>query len=299
MGAALNGNELLLIGDVGDFGDQFDHFTHSQVIQQLAQISDAAALMVRINSGGGFASEGAAIYATLGRRRGRTDVTIEGIAASAASLIAMAGDTVTMTLGSTMMIHDPSGLSIGTADDHQNAASGLDTLGEAYATVYAVKSGKTVTECRAIMKAETWFTPEEAVVAGFADAIERKSGKPVAAFDYRKYMRAPESLKAMASAKGWTQRASAPPLPTPLRVDIVANARRRQEERDAGEKAKARMLTMVGAKPAEIKDDPTLKVDIVANARRRYATQEQAEASQKAEASMRRTLSGMNGNRGA
>lgn len=159
MACVLDGGKLTLSGYVGDdlWGDGF---THGAVVMALAQIDDDADLTVHINSAGGIATEGAAIHALLSGRVGKTDVVVEGIAASAASLIAMAGETVTMALGSTMMIHDPAGMTWGTSEDHARTIDGLEALATAYSRVYAVKSGKSAAECREIMKAETWFTPD-------------------------------------------------------------------------------------------------------------------------------------------
>lgn len=200
---------LTLTGYVGEssivFDGQtwFDGFTHGEVLAALSDFEDDEPIAVHINSGGGYASEGAAIRSVLAGRAGRTDTVVEGIAASAASLIAMAGQTITMDLGATMMVHDPSGLTLGTADDHEATIKGLNSLATAYARVYARKSGKTEDECREIMRAETWFAPEEAVAAGFATKIGDDTALPVAAFDYRQFKHAPEPLRALASANGW------------------------------------------------------------------------------------------------
>lgn len=202
MAAILDAGRLTLTGDVGDFGFG-DYFSHSDVVLALAGVEDDADLEVVINSGGGFASDGAAIYALLSRRAGTTNVTVDGIAASAASLIAMAGDTVTMSAGSILMVHDPAGFTMGNAEDHAKTIEGLEALATSYARVYAAKSGKSADECRAIMKAERWFTPDEAVAEGFADETSDSKAKPVAAFDYRAYAHAPQRLVALASKKNW------------------------------------------------------------------------------------------------
>ncbi|MBN9056311.1 MAG: Clp protease ClpP, partial [Rhizobiales bacterium] len=161
MAAILENGKLRLTGYVGDYYFE-DGFTSQDVVLALAEIDDTADLPVHINSGGGVASEGAAIHALLSARAGRTDIVVEGIAASAASLIAMAGETVTMSAGAVMMIHDPSGYTFGNSADHTKTIEALEALGTAYARVYAAKSGKTAEECREIMKSERWLTPEEA-----------------------------------------------------------------------------------------------------------------------------------------
>jgi ATP-dependent protease ClpP protease subunit len=209
MAVIVEDGRLTLTGYVGEPSFEyegvvlFDGFTHPEVLAALAEIGDETDLTVHINSGGGYANEGGAIRSALARRKGRTDVVIDGIAASAASLIAMAGETISMSLGSQMMIHDPSGITIGTAADHEAQVRALNSLGGTYASVYADRSGKTKDECRDIMRAETWFEPEEAVAAGFADAVLGNRSQPVAAFPYQTYAHAPRRLVAAASEQGW------------------------------------------------------------------------------------------------
>lgn len=207
MAAILNGGELTLSGDVGDMWFS-DCFTYADVVVALAQVDDDSDLVVRLNSGGGIATEGAAIHALLARRGGNTDVVVEGIAASAASLIAMAGAKVTMSEGAIMMIHDPSGFTFGTSEEHSKSIESLEALATSYARVYAAKSGNSPEECRTIMKRETWLTASEAVEQGFADASGDTQADAVAAFDYRIYAHAPKRLVALAKKNGWNHEAS-------------------------------------------------------------------------------------------
>lgn len=203
MAAILEDGKLRLSGYVGDYFFE-DGFTSGDVVLALAAIDDDEALSVHINSGGGIAAEGAAIHALLSQRRGTTNVVIEGVAASAASLIAMAGATVTMSAGAVMMIHDPAGETRGTSADHSKTIEALEALATAYSRIYAAKSGKAPAECRDIMKAERWLTPEQAVDEGFADDTTEAEAEPVAAFDYRIYAHAPKRLTALASKKNWS-----------------------------------------------------------------------------------------------
>jgi ATP-dependent protease ClpP protease subunit len=213
MAAILVDGELTLSGDVG--ADWFgDFFTYADVVIALAQVEDDADLTVRLNSGGGIATEGAAIHALLSRRAGSTAIVVEGIAASAASLIAMAGDKVTMSDGAIMMIHDPSGFTFGTSADHAKTIEGLEALATAYARVYSLKSGKSPSDCREIMKGETWLTAEQAVATGFADASDAEKAEAVAAFDYRLYAHAPKRLTALAKKKDWSRIATDDPAAT-------------------------------------------------------------------------------------
>lgn len=201
MAVMINGSELTLAGPVGlDWFD--DGFTYSQVASALAGMDGD--ITVRLNSGGGVAWEGSAIHSLLVAYDGDVTMIVEGVAASAASLIAMAGDTITMSDGSVMMIHDPSVFTVGTAEDHEKSIEMLTTLAGAYASVYAKRSGKTAEACREIMRAETWFTPEEAVEAGFADDANADKAKAATAFDYRIYAKAPRRLTAQSKRNKWS-----------------------------------------------------------------------------------------------
>src|SRR5690606_23870751 len=132
-------------GTVGSsFWDE-EYFTAKTVREALADLSGP--LTVRINSGGGIATEGQAIYSALRSYGDQVHVVIEGIAASAASLIAMAGDTITMSTGAILMIHDPASWYIdgrGTEEDHLHAAKGLGVIANAYASIYAKRAGVSV-----------------------------------------------------------------------------------------------------------------------------------------------------------
>lgn len=231
MACILDGGKLTLSGYVGDnLWD--DGFTYGDVILALTEIDDDADLAVHINSAGGIATEGAAIHALLTGRVGKTNVVVEGIAGSAASLIAMAGETVTMALGSLLMIHDPSGMTWGTSDDHTKTIEALEALATAYARVYAVKSGKTADECREIMKAERWYTPDEAVEAGFADATSEIKATSVAAFDYRAFAHAPERLVALARKRNWSFEAKTPAASAPAQPSQKGNLMTDKERAD-------------------------------------------------------------------
>ncbi|MGN7867781.1 head maturation protease, ClpP-related [Paracoccus sp. 22332] len=202
MACILDGSKLTLSGYVGDLYEGIDHFSYPDVVLALAQVDDASGLTVHLLSDGGYASEGAAIYALLVSRSGRTDVVVEGIAASAASLIAMAGETVSMAEGSVMMIHDPMGFTQGNSADHAKQIESLEALATAYARIYAAKSGKSVEDCREVMKAERWYTAEEAIAEGFADSAVERLSAPITAFmNIQHYAHAPKTLRAQ--ARNW------------------------------------------------------------------------------------------------
>jgi ATP-dependent Clp protease protease subunit len=191
MDSLLVDGELYLHGDVGDsfWGEGF---TSQQVIMALAEHGRDHDLKVHINSGGGFATEGAAIYALLSSHRGHKTIYVEGIAASAASLIAMAGDDVVMRDGSIMMIHDPAGFTMGNSKEHAKQIEALEALANTYADVYATRAGIEIEEARQHMTDEVWLKPEDAVSMGYADRVQRgKVAEPVA-FAYHLYKHAPD-----------------------------------------------------------------------------------------------------------
>lgn len=139
--------------------------------RELAAI-DTMQLIVRINSRGGSAFDGIAIYNAIARHPAHTTVYVDGLAASAASVIAMAGDEIVISKYAKMMIHDASGVVMGTAADMTAFAKVLDQLSANIATVYADRAGGDVKNWRAAMHAETWYPADAAVKAGLADRID-------------------------------------------------------------------------------------------------------------------------------
>lgn len=246
MSTIVDKNSIRLAGSVLASDEQAfeDGFSSGDVFYALAGFDEKAAITVFINSPGGIATEGAAIYAMLKSRPGRVDVVIEGIAASAASLIAMAGKKVTMSAGSVMMIHDPAGFTFGNSKDHSKTIDALEVLATAYARVYAAKSGKTAEACREIMVEETWFTPEEAVEAGFADATSSKNSPVVAAFNYRQFRNAPEKLVALAASQNWGSS-------NPAKAQKSPKSKEKTMSNDAANAVKDRLKAIMKADEAQ------------------------------------------------
>ena len=126
-------------------------------------------LVVEINSPGGNVWDGLAIYNMLRGRQAPVTTRVVGIAASIASIIALAGDSIEMAEASLFMIHDPSGMVAGTSEDMRKMANALDQHAEILAGIYTKRTGKTTAQIRAAMTAETWFTAQEAIHFGLAD----------------------------------------------------------------------------------------------------------------------------------
>lgn len=154
--------------------------TAKQFVKDLKALGKVKAIDVRINSPGGSVFEGYAIYNALKGHAATIDVHIDGMAFSMGSLIAMAGDTITMAPTAMMMVHNPQGGIYGDMDEIIAYADMMQKIAGQMADTYAERSGKPVDEVRDIMANETWFTPEEALDAGFITAI-REDTKQIAA----------------------------------------------------------------------------------------------------------------------
>lgn len=128
-------------------------------------------IAVNINSPGGDFFEGVAIYNMLRQHKAKVTVNVLGLAASAASIIAMAGDDINMGEGSFLMIHNAWCMAIGNRHDMLAASEQLAPFDAAMADVYAARSGKTVDEAAALMDAESWIGAELAIAQGFATGM--------------------------------------------------------------------------------------------------------------------------------
>lgn len=201
----ING-ELVLYGFVGD--DFFDDgFSAMAVVKALGQMRGD--INVRLNSGGGFAEEGKAIYHALKSHDGKVTVHIDAMAASAASLIAMAGDEIICPKLATIMIHNGAALTRGTKEDHGKSIEMLGILDGQAAELYAERTGLSLDEITVMMTAETWMGGAEAVERGFATSTGEDADDDGAAlmavmpFDYSLYRNAPDRLAVMAHKRGW------------------------------------------------------------------------------------------------
>jgi len=147
-------------------------------------------LRVLLNSPGGDAFDGLAMMNALRRHPAKVVIEVDALAASAASVIAMAGDEIVMNRGAQFMIHEASSFAGGPASELLKVAEMLDKLSGSYADAYAARAGGTSEEWRERMFAETWFTAEEAVEAGLATTWADMKPKALAsarAFDLSKF----------------------------------------------------------------------------------------------------------------
>lgn len=159
--------ELYIYGEIGA-PEWLDGITSNDVAGLLLQADSSQPLLVRINSLGGLAYEGIAIYNLLNQWAGTVNVRVDSIAASAASLIAMAGEKITMATGAMLNIHDPWALTVGPADEHRQAAAELDTYADSLVAIYSERTGMDGDAVRDVMRADTTYSADDAIEAGFA-----------------------------------------------------------------------------------------------------------------------------------
>lgn len=207
LAAATGETEILVYGDIGESWWS-EGVTAKRIAEELRDAPRHHTICVRINSYGGDAFEGVAIYNLL-VTDGRKIVTkIDGAAISAASVIAMAGSERLIGENAMLMIHDPWSFAVGNADDMRATAQSLDLIAEALCKTYERRSDKNFDECREMMRAETWLGAEAAVDDGFCtevftaddDEPEEAVAKmgPIAAKVAARFRNAPASVAAMA-----------------------------------------------------------------------------------------------------
>lgn len=190
--AAANGHGEIYIFDFIDYlGVNARGF-----VKELKALGDVSALDIHINSPGGDVFEGAAIYNILKQHKATKTVFIDGLAASMASVVAMAGDRIVMPENAMMMIHNPSTFAAGDSKDMRKTAEMLDKIRDTLVSAYAAKSGLAESEIVSIMDAETWLNAAEAIELGFADETT-EAVKIAASFDVSKFRNPPAAVVAV------------------------------------------------------------------------------------------------------
>jgi len=177
--------------------------TAKAFMDAVASLGKPDALDIYINSPGGSVFDGLAIFNILDRFRGEKIVHIDGIAASIASVIAMAGDEIRIAENAMMMIHDPWGMSVGTSADMRKYADALDKTRDSIRGTYVARTKRDAAEVGAMMAAETWMTAAETVAAGFAtQAVEAGAPMRAAAGVLARFRNTPAALLAQAPRNG-------------------------------------------------------------------------------------------------
>lgn len=221
---------------IGTWGDEFwgDVVTAKTFVEALAKLPEAVkTIRIGVNSPGGDVFAAITIANALREQRAskgrRVEMVVEGLAASAASVVLMAGDTIEMADNALLMIHDPWSWAIGSADEMRKSAEALDKVRDTIITTYQWQSPLSAEEIGALMSAETWMDADEAVAAGFA--TEKVEGlKAAASLDPRAAtkLRVPEKyadrVQALLRVDDPAPEALPEPAPTPVQDALPAPA---------------------------------------------------------------------------
>lgn len=164
--AARHSAELFIYDEIGAGGKAV-----KDLLAELDDLGDVKTINLRINSPGGDVFEALAMYNGLIREPADVIVHIDGLCASAATVVAMAGDEVRMADNALFMIHEPWTAMVGNADDFEKRAGLLDVVADSIVNIYARKTGADHDTVREWMRAETWYTAEQAHAAGFIDVV--------------------------------------------------------------------------------------------------------------------------------
>lgn len=192
--AERNSAEILIYDDIGA-GFWTEGITAKGFLQELRALGDVTAIDIRINSNGGSVFDGLAIYNALRQHEATKTVHVDGIAASIASVIAMAGDEIRMGEGAWMMIHDPSGLAIGTAEEMRATADLLDQIKGQLVGIYAQRTGLPADYITDLMADETWMDPATAIEHKFAD-VQSEPIRMAASADVKRFRHIPPEILA-------------------------------------------------------------------------------------------------------
>lgn len=203
--SADNTGEVFIYGDIVSWKWDDTDVTAADFKKDLDALGDIKTLNVYINSYGGSVFQGQAIYSILQRHSAEKHVYVDGIAASIASLIAMAGDKIYMPANAMMMIHNPIARCVGNAQDMRKTADELDKIREAMLPAYLDKAGDKLTEDKLIelLDAETWLTAQDCLAYGLCNEV--LEDKQVAACAdtqmLETFKNVPEALKATSKNK--------------------------------------------------------------------------------------------------
>jgi len=205
--------EILIYEDIGA-GWFSEGITAKSFLTELRALGKLERIDVRINSAGGSVFDGLAIYNALRQHPAKVTVHVDGIAASIASVIAMAGQEIRMGEGAFVMIHDPFTMAAGNADSLREVADRLDAVKDELLDIYAARTGREHDEIAAWMKAETWFDAKDAMEFGFADV--RSDAAIAAHADVSRFTHLPPALQPQARA------AASQPGPTAASETVAA-----------------------------------------------------------------------------
>lgn len=212
--------ELLLYEQIGNsFWEE--GITAKQFAHDLAKLGKVRNIAVRINSPGGSVFDGLAIYNTLKQHPATVDVYVDGMAFSIASVIAMAGDTVSIAKNALMMVHEPRGAVSGTPEEIAAFAELMAKSRDSIVSAYEDKTGKSRDELLAMVNAETYMNADEAVANGFADEVTDELAI-AASWEVPEFLHVPDTVKAQISS--FTSEGSDPMADTSAQSPVRAAA---------------------------------------------------------------------------
>ncbi|WP_420871651.1 head maturation protease, ClpP-related [Bacillus thuringiensis] len=203
-----NSADIFIYGDIVRWvwEDYFPEDVSSNTFKDdLDALGDVSTINLHVNSPGGSVFEGIAIYNMLKRHKAKVNVYVDALAASIASVIAMAGDTIYMPKNSMLMIHNPWTWTEGNATELRKAADDLDRIGNSSKQTYLQKAGEKLTDekLQEMLNAETWLSADEAYEYGLCDVVE-EANQMAASLDkdvLSKYKNVPKQLKNQGETK--------------------------------------------------------------------------------------------------
>ncbi len=185
-----NSPELYVYGDIGD---DFDGVTSEQFARALDTVRKAPELSVRVNSPGGDVFEAYAMFGALKRYSGKVTMHVDGLAASAASYLIMAGHRIKMAENAMVMIHEPYSIAKGTASQLEGRVTMLRKITGTVVDAYSKRTGQSPDDVLSMMAAETWLDARESLEKGFADEIVG-SMRVAAHVDAKRFTKTPARL---------------------------------------------------------------------------------------------------------
>lgn len=193
--AAGSSATVYIYGPIGDTWWSDSGVSANQFRKDLAALGKVTSIDLRINSEGGDVFDGQAIYSLLVQHPATVTVHIDGLAASAASFIAMAGNVIEIAESAFVMIHNAAAVCIGGAGDMRKMADLLETTNGAIQSIYAARTKNDVADLKTWMDAETWWTGQEAFDHGFADKVVPNLAVAASVRDPSKYRHLPAALR--------------------------------------------------------------------------------------------------------
>jgi ATP-dependent Clp protease protease subunit len=199
MSADGQSGDIFIYGDIESYKWMEEDTTATSFKEDLDGLGDVSAINLYINSPGGSVFEGIAIHNMLKRHKAKVNVYVDALAASIASVIAMAGDTIHMPKNSMMMIHNAWSIAVGNSSDLRKRADDLDRISQSSMQSYLQKAGDKLSEekLQEMLDAETWLSADGALQYGLSDVTleENQMAASISEDLFAKYKNVPRKLK--------------------------------------------------------------------------------------------------------